>query len=140
MSSTPTIYRFGLYEVHPRTREIYKSGTRLKLRPQPFRVLQLLAENAGKVVTREEIRELLWSRETFVDFEQGLNSAIKELRSVLNDSATRPIYIETLPKLGYRLVAPVEVGGDSARGARVKHSCHPCAWAEEEWIAPVRIS
>ncbi len=125
MSSSPSIYRFGPYEVHPRTREIYKSGTRLKLRPQPFHVLQLLAENAGQVVSREELRDLLWSHETFVDFEQGLNSAIKELRSVLNDSATNPRYIETLPKLGYRLVAPVEIVNELAAAIDVEKPTPP---------------
>jgi TolB-like protein/DNA-binding winged helix-turn-helix (wHTH) protein len=125
MSSSPAIYRFGPYEVHPRTREIYKSGTRLKLRPQPFHILQLLAENAGQVVSREELRDLLWSHETFVDFEQGLNSAIKELRSVLNDSATNPRYIETLPKLGYRLVATVEIVNELAAAIDVEKPAPP---------------
>jgi TolB-like protein/DNA-binding winged helix-turn-helix (wHTH) protein len=92
-----------------RTRELYKQGTKLKLRPQPFQVLQLLAERAGDMVAREELKERLWTKETFVDFEHGLNTAIKEIRSVLNDSATEPAYIQTLPKLGYRMMAPVTV-------------------------------
>jgi TolB-like protein/DNA-binding winged helix-turn-helix (wHTH) protein/Tfp pilus assembly protein PilF len=105
--STSLTYRFGPYELRSRTRELYKQGTKLKLRPQPFQVLHLLAERKGDLVTREELKEQLWSKETFVDFEHGLNTAIKEIRSVLNDSATEPRYIQTLPKLGYRLVAPV---------------------------------
>lgn len=100
-------YRFGPYEVRLRSRQVYKDGIRLKLRPQPFQVLQLFVQRAGDVVTRAELRELLWSKETFVDFEHGLNTAIKELRSALNDSAAEPRYIETLPRLGYRLIAPV---------------------------------
>jgi TolB-like protein/DNA-binding winged helix-turn-helix (wHTH) protein/Tfp pilus assembly protein PilF len=103
-----SLYRFGPYELHPGTREIYKLGTKLKLRPQPFQVLKLLAEHPGDIVTREELRELLWSAETFVDFEQGLNTAVKELRALLNDSAENPRYIETVPKLGYRIIVPVE--------------------------------
>jgi TolB-like protein/DNA-binding winged helix-turn-helix (wHTH) protein len=106
---TSPIYRFGPYEVRTRSREIYNGGTNLKLRPQPFQVLEILVQRAGDVVTREELRGQLWSQKTFVDFEHGLNTAIKELRSVLNDSATEPKYIQTLPKLGYRMMALVAV-------------------------------
>jgi Tol biopolymer transport system component/DNA-binding winged helix-turn-helix (wHTH) protein len=104
----PSQYRFGPYEIHTRTRELYKYGTKLKLRPQPFQVLRVLVERAGEVVTREELRQMLWPAETFVDFEHGLNTSIKELRRILSDSARKPRYIETLPKLGYRIVSPVE--------------------------------
>lgn len=107
MPSHETIYRFGTYELQTRTRELYKHGTRLKLRLQPFHVLHALVERAGDVVTREELRKELWPSDTFVDFEHGLNTAIKELRGVLSDSASEPRYIETLPKLGYRIIVPV---------------------------------
>ena len=100
-------YRFDAFEACARTRELTKHGVRLKLRPQPFQVLQVLLERAGDVVTREELQQMLWSSETFVDFEHGLNTSIKELRGVLCDSASEPRYIETLPKLGYRLIVPV---------------------------------
>jgi len=110
MPRQETIYRFGPYELRIWPRELHKAGTKLRLRPQPFQVLRVLAERAGDVVTRVELRELLWSAETFVDFEHGLNTSIKELRGVLSDSASKPRYIETLPKLGYRLIVPVEVG------------------------------
>jgi TolB-like protein/DNA-binding winged helix-turn-helix (wHTH) protein/Flp pilus assembly protein TadD len=102
------IYRFGPYELRTRTHELSKHGIKLKLRPQPFQVLRALVERPGDVVTRDELRQLLWSAETFVDFEQGLNTAIKELRGLLSDSADEPRYIETLPKLGYRIIAPIE--------------------------------
>src|SRR5260370_36332448 len=92
-------YRFGPYELRTRTRELYKQGTKLKLRPQPYQVLKALVECAGDVLTREELRELLWPKETFVDFEHGLNTSIRDLRGVLNDTANDPRYIETLPKL-----------------------------------------
>jgi Tol biopolymer transport system component/DNA-binding winged helix-turn-helix (wHTH) protein len=101
-------YRFGPYELRIRTRELYKLGTRLKLRPQPFQVLQALLEKAGDAVTRQEFRQRLWPADTFVDFERGLNTSIKELRRVLCDSAAEPRYIQTLPRIGYRIVAPVE--------------------------------
>ena len=107
-----TVYRFGPFELRVRTRELYKHQTKLKLRPQPFRVLALLAERAGDVVTREELRHSLWSAETFVDFEHSLNTSIKELRGVLSDSASEPRYIETLPKLGYRIIVPVDADRD----------------------------
>ena len=101
-------YRFGPYELRSRTRELYKYDTKLKLRAQPFQVLRALLERHGDVLTREELRELLWPKETFVDFEHGLNAAISELRGVLSDTASDPRYIETLPKVGYRIKVRVE--------------------------------
>ncbi len=100
--------RFGPYELRLSSRELYKFGTKVKLRPQPFQVLSLLLDHPGDVVTREQLRQQLWPSDTFVDFEHSLNTAIKELRGVLNDSATESRFIETLPKLGYRFIFPVE--------------------------------
>jgi eukaryotic-like serine/threonine-protein kinase len=102
--------RFGAFEVDLRSREVYKHGIRLKLQDQPFQVLEFLLEHAGDVVTREELRQKLWPADTFVDFDTGLNSAIKKLRDVLADSAEEPRYIETLPRRGYRFIAHVENG------------------------------
>ena len=87
---------------------------KLKLRPQGYQVQALLLEHAGECVTREELQKRVWPSNTFVDFENGLNTAIKQLRASLNDSAAEPRYIETLPKLGYRMIAPVEYEADSA--------------------------
>jgi DNA-binding winged helix-turn-helix (wHTH) protein/tetratricopeptide (TPR) repeat protein len=95
--------------VHTGTRELSKSGTKIKLRGQPYLILEVLLGRAGEVVTREEIREKLWPADTFVDFEHGLNTSVKKLRQVLCDSAEQPRYIETVPRLGYRFIAPVEV-------------------------------
>jgi eukaryotic-like serine/threonine-protein kinase len=100
--------RFGPYELRHSSRELYKLGTKVKLRPQPFQVLSLLLDHPGDVVTREQLRQQLWSSDTFVDFEHSLNTAIKELRGVLNDSATESRFIQTLPKLGYRFIFPIE--------------------------------
>src|SRR5208283_821454 len=108
MVRQPTIYSFGPFEFRPRTRELYKLGVKLKLRPQPMQVLQLLLDRAGDAVTREELRQSLWPADTFVDFEHGLNTSVKELRAVLSDSGTEPRYIQTLPKLGYRMLMAVE--------------------------------
>ena len=80
----------------------------MRLKPQPFRLLQLLVSRPGQVVSRDEIRDALWGSETFVDFEQGVNSAIKQVREALNEDAERPLYIETVPKRGYRFTAQVE--------------------------------
>jgi DNA-binding winged helix-turn-helix (wHTH) protein/tetratricopeptide (TPR) repeat protein len=104
--------RFGAFEVDLRSGELHKHGIRLKLQDQPFHLLALLMEHPGEVVTREELRQKLWPADTFVDFDTGLNSAIKKLRDVLGDSAEEPRYIETLPRRGYRFIAHVE-NGDS---------------------------
>src|SRR5579862_3217305 len=102
--------RFGAFEVHLRSGEVYKHGIRLKLQDQPFQVLAVLLEHPGDLVTREELRRKLWSSDTFVDFDTGLNSVIKKLRDALSDSAEDPRYIETLPRRGYRFIARVENG------------------------------
>jgi eukaryotic-like serine/threonine-protein kinase len=102
--------RFGPYEVDLRSGELHKHGIRLRLQDQPFQVLAILLEHSGEVVTRDELRQKLWPADTFVDFDTGLNSAIKKLRDVLSDSADEPRYIETLPRRGYRFIAAVENG------------------------------
>jgi TolB-like protein/DNA-binding winged helix-turn-helix (wHTH) protein/Flp pilus assembly protein TadD len=106
--------RFGAFEVDLRSGELHKHGIRLKLQDQPFQLLALLLEHPGDLVTREELREKLWPADTFVDFDTGLNSAIKKLRDVLGDSAEEPRYIETLPRRGYRFIARVENGAQPA--------------------------
>jgi len=108
MADASAATRFGPYELRPSSRELFKFGRRLKLRPQPFQVLAVLLANAGEVVSREQLHQQLWPSDTFVDFEHGLNTSIKELRAVLDDSASEPRYIQTLPKLGYRFIFPVE--------------------------------
>jgi TolB-like protein/DNA-binding winged helix-turn-helix (wHTH) protein/Tfp pilus assembly protein PilF len=103
------VLRFGPFESRPSSRELYRHGLKLKVRPQPLQLLNVLLSCPGQVVTRESLREQLWSSETFVDFEQGLNTAVKELRAVLGDAASHPRYIQTLPKLGYRFIGLVDV-------------------------------
>lgn len=102
------VVRFGVFEVNLRSGELRKNGLRLRVPGQPFKILAFLLERPGEVVTREELQRSLWPDDTFVDFEHGLNSAIKKLRTALGDSAESPLYIETLPRLGYRFVAPVD--------------------------------
>jgi len=106
-SGTGSRLRFGVFELDAETGELRKSGIRLHLPPQPLQVLTLLLSRAGEVVTREEIRENLWGKETFVDFERGLNHCINQIRTALCDDAATPRYIETVPKRGYRFVAEV---------------------------------
>jgi DNA-binding winged helix-turn-helix (wHTH) protein/tetratricopeptide (TPR) repeat protein len=109
--------RFDAFEVDMRSGEVRKHGIRLKLHGQPFQVLSLLLEHPGDLVTREELRQKLWPGDTFVDFDTGLNSAVKKLRDALCDSAEEPRYIETLPRRGYRFIAPVENGDLTAPAA-----------------------
>lgn len=99
--------RFGTFEVDLRTGELRKGGVKIKLHGQPFAVLAMLLERQDEVVTREELQEKLWTSDTFVDFEQGLNKAINKLREALGDDADNPRYIETLPRRGYRFVFPI---------------------------------
>ncbi len=102
------VVRFGVFEVDLRAGELRKLGMKIRLQQQPFRVLALLLEHAGDVVTREELRQAIWPAGTFVEFNLGVDAAIHRLRSALDDSAESPRFVETLPRRGYRFIAPVE--------------------------------
>jgi TolB-like protein/DNA-binding winged helix-turn-helix (wHTH) protein len=106
----PHLLRFSVFEVDLRTRELRKQGLKVKLHGQPIQVLAMLLERPGELVTREEIREKLWPGDTFIDFEHSVNSSIKRLREALGDDPAAPRFIETLPRHGYRFIAPVEGG------------------------------
>ena len=117
MPDTPaakTVYRFGLFEADARTGELRKQGRPLRVRGRPFDILLLLLERAGDVISRDELRQQLWPADTFVDFDHGLNSAMNRLREALGDSAENPRFIETLPRRGYRFVAPIHVVQNAA--------------------------
>ncbi len=101
------VLRFGVFALDTGSGELRKSGILVKLRQQPATVLALLASRPGRVVTREELRAQVWGGDTFVDFDQGLNYCIKEIRAALSDSADSPLYVETLPRRGYRFIAPL---------------------------------
>src|SRR5579862_4391525 len=105
--------RFGLFEVDVRAGELRKKGVKIRLQGQPFLLLITLLKQQGDVVTREEVRRTLWPEETFVDFDHSLGTAINKLREALGDSAANPRFIETLPRRGYRFIAPVEVVDES---------------------------
>jgi len=97
-------FRFGAFEMNMRSGELRRNGSLVRLQPQPFKVLALLADHPGEVVTREEIQSRVWPAGTFVDFEQSLNFCIRQIRTALGDSALNPRYVETLPRRGYRWV------------------------------------
>jgi TolB-like protein/DNA-binding winged helix-turn-helix (wHTH) protein len=106
--------RFGPFEVDLEARQLRKQGLRVKLADQPFAVLAALLENAGRVVTREDLRRRLWPPDTHVVFERGLNTAVNRLREALGDSAEHPRFIETLPRRGYCFIAPIELADSPA--------------------------
>jgi DNA-binding winged helix-turn-helix (wHTH) protein len=120
--NTPRAWRFGVFELDASNGELRRNGTLVKLREQPARILLLLLENAGQMVTREQLRQHLWPSDTFVDFDHSLNSAVMKLREALGDSADKPLYIETIPKKGYRFVAPVSHPADTQNGGAPSQS------------------
>jgi DNA-binding winged helix-turn-helix (wHTH) protein/Tol biopolymer transport system component len=124
-SSANRIFRFGQFELSEGERELRKNGVRVKLQEQPFQVLAQLLANAGRIVTREELQQKLWPADTFVDFDVGLNTAVRKIRQAISDDADRPRYIETVAKRGYRFLEPVQQTSeirtplpDSALGAK----------------------
>ena len=108
-SSKPRTCRFGVYQLDLHARELYKHGIRMRLQDQPFQVLAILLEKPGEVVTREDLRQRVWGGDTYVDFDHSLNISVNKLREALGDSAASPRFIETLPRRGYRFIAPVAV-------------------------------
>jgi TolB-like protein/DNA-binding winged helix-turn-helix (wHTH) protein/Tfp pilus assembly protein PilF len=114
--SPTSILRFGVFQVNLAAHELRKHGVRIRLPGQPFCVLSILLERPGQIVSRDEMRKKLWDSDTFVDHERSLNSAIRKLRAVLGDSQESPRYIETVPRLGYRFIAPVEEISSSGGG------------------------
>jgi cholera toxin transcriptional activator len=109
-NSQPRLFRFGMFELDSVTGELRKDGkSRPRIRDQALQILIMLLEKSEDVVTRDELRERLWPADTFVDFDHGLNTAINQVRSALGDSAANPKFIQTLPRRGYRFIAPVQI-------------------------------
>ena len=123
----PRLLCFGTFELDLPSNELRKAGARVRLQSQHFQLLVLLAERAGQVVTREEIRQILWDNQTFVDFDRSINFGVNQIRGVLDDDPQSPRYIETLPRKGYRFIAPVtwsgpgDAGADEARAQEVAY-------------------
>jgi cholera toxin transcriptional activator len=113
------LLRFGVFEVDLSAGELRKNGARIRLQEQPFQVLRALLQNAGQVVTRDQLRAEIWPADTFVDFDHSLNTAINKIRESLGDSASSPRFVETLARRGYRFIAPVDrVNVTTATGTR----------------------
>src|ERR1700686_4997308 len=129
----PNTVQFGLFEVDLQTRELRKSGMKIKLNDQPFQVLALLLERPGEVVTREELQSRLWPADTFVDFDHSLNAAVRRLRDALGDSAENPRFVETVARRGYRFLAPVN---GTAPPPVSEIAASPVTSTHKGWIVP----
>jgi len=136
------IFRFGPFEFDPNTRELRKHGLRVQLMGQPVEVLTLLLERAGEVIRREDLQSRLWPGDTFVEFENGINAAVKRLRERLGDSAERPRYIETIPRSGYRFIAPVSRVSNGNSASVVTSDTKPANLPDQppNTVAKVRIN
>jgi DNA-binding winged helix-turn-helix (wHTH) protein len=110
VSPAEEVIRFGLFELDLKAGQLSRNGTKLRLPQQPLLLLGMLLERPGEILTRDELRQRLWSSDVFVDFDHGLNKSIQKLRDALGDSAASPRYIETIPRVGYRFIAPVRNG------------------------------
>lgn len=131
--------RFGVFQADLERGELRKFGVPVKIQEKPFRILAVLLERPGEIVTREELRERLWPADTFVEFDDGLNAAVKKLRAALNDTADRPRFIETVPKRGYRFIAPVIYEGDATPALADKAVTAPPQAAPERGVRQARL-
>ncbi|HZR64113.1 MAG TPA: winged helix-turn-helix domain-containing protein [Terriglobales bacterium] len=131
-SESGFIIRFGIYEVDLRRGELRKSGLRIRLQEQPFQVLAILLKRHGEVVTREELCQEVWQADTFVDFDHALNTAVKKIRAALSDDADNPRFIETIPRRGYKFIAPVETTNQSSSPVSLVPRAHPAV----RWLDP----
>ena len=127
--------RFGVFELAQPTGELRRDGASVNLQEQPLQVLRALIEEPGRIVTREELRQKIWPANTFVDFDHGINNAIKRLREALEDTAAAPRYIETLPRRGYRFVGKIERETPRMRALAVLPLVNLSPDAEQEYFA-----
>src|SRR5438094_6146698 len=116
LPKAPHTTRFGSFELDHDARELRRDGSQVRLQEQPFQILTILLEVPGRLVSRDELREKIWPSNTFVDFDHGINNAIKRLREALGDTAETPRYIETLPRHGYRFVGTVNAVSELSAG------------------------
>jgi DNA-binding winged helix-turn-helix (wHTH) protein/Tfp pilus assembly protein PilF len=146
----PVLVRFGVFEADLRAGELRRNGVKLRLQDLPFRMLTLLLSRPGEVITREEFRQALWPPDIFVDFEQGISSAVMRLRDALRDSADNPIFIETIERRGYRWIAPIhppdpvseesqkqELPENPATSVAAPVSSRPAPWGKMLFAVPV---
>jgi eukaryotic-like serine/threonine-protein kinase len=131
-TASPSTYQFGPFQVNPASGELLKQGERVRLQDQPFRLLVILLSHAGQVVTREEIRSRIWQETTYVDFDGSLRVAVRKLREALGDDAESPVYIETIPKRGYRFLVPVTAVSNSRKAAEDRGLVQQGASSDQE--------
>src|SRR6202046_5149167 len=131
-----SVLQFGTYEDSLQSGEVRRAGLRIRVQQQPMKLLEILLEHPGEVVTREQLRSRVWPNESFGDFDQALNIAIGKLRSALGDSAENPRFIETLPKRGYRFIADVSVLDTGARPKRPESSAGDLPGPQEKKTEP----
>jgi len=120
--------RFGVFAFDLTRRELWRNGDLVRLQPQPAQVLARLLEKPGRVVSRDELRQAVWSNDTFVDFDRGLNFCIAQLRSALHDNASQPVYVRTVPKQGYQFIAPVTPADEAAVQNTAPATARRVAW------------
>ena len=123
-----SVIRFGVFELDLAAHELRKRGVRIKLQRQPFQVLRMLLERPGDVVRREELQQALWSDDTFVEFDKNLSTAVQKIRQALGDSSTAARFIETVPRVGYRFIAPVEGAAPMPSATRPASVRRRLAW------------
>src|ERR1700730_16293404 len=128
--------RFGDFEFDSLSGKLFRGGGIVKIQPQPLRVLAVLLERAGEIVPREYLHARVWGDATFVEFDQGLNYCIRQIRLALRDGASEPLYIETLPKQGYRFIAPVAVEPDGANRIVIEATADPPPPATPDPVFP----
>src|SRR5467141_338843 len=133
-SGSSTRVRFGSFQLDLSTGELRRDGTSLKLQPQPAKVLVVLVSRAGEMVTRQDLAQQVWGSETFVDYEQGLNFAIRHIRAVLKDDAGNPRLLETVPKRGYRFIGVIEGTSEEREASRIT----PAVAGDEMIAKPAR--
>ena len=121
------ILRSGVFEIDLDSGELRKNGARIRLQEQPFQVLALLLQNAGQVVTRDQLRQQIWPADTFVDFDHSLNTAVNKIRESLGDSASNPCFVETIARRGYRFIAPVGSVLTTSSGSDVQDATLPAS-------------
>jgi len=131
----PGLLQFGPFEADVQTEELSRQGVQLRLPRQSFQILAILLQKPGQLITRDELQQALWPLDTFVDFDKGINAAINRLREALGDSAENPRYVETLPRRGYRFIAPVGRPNSTALPARVRKGFFQNLTPKPRWLS-----
>ncbi len=129
------VYRFGVFEFDGHGRELRKNGRVVAIEPQPARALTLLVSRAGELVTREELRDVVWGKDTHVDFDRGLAYCVSQIRTALGDSGDNPRFVQTIPKQGFRFIAPLIAGPPQVPSPRPQVRSRRAAY----WAAPAAV-